>query len=185
MHTSGVSVGISTSSMVTAWMVAPGSRAAQMMQQQQQQQWCSSVGFVYCVSVCVGICGQEHLTAGICILSCVSATWCIGVSAAARRHLIARCVMPFLIWLWQQYVQQDCHNKQQGRHITADVLLPMDLSTTSCKLPGPSSRTGYQSTSFCCSSAALPARARKLVDGSKFTGRRPEISEIVEGSSTS
>jgi hypothetical protein len=28
-------------------------------------------------------------------------------------------------------------------------------------------------------------RARKLVDGSKFTGRRPEISEIVEGSSTS
>jgi hypothetical protein len=28
-------------------------------------------------------------------------------------------------------------------------------------------------------------RARKLVDGSKFEGRRPEFSEILKGSSTS
>jgi hypothetical protein len=32
--------------------------------------------------------------------------------------------------------------------------------------------------------STAPCRARKLVDGSKFTGRRPDLSEIMEGYST-
>jgi hypothetical protein len=54
-------------------------------------------------------------------------------------------------------------------------------------MPGPKHAKRVTGTSGMCLFAEKPgaeARARKLVDGSKFTGRRPELSENVEGSST-